>query len=109
MYLGASVSESTDEYLQGVIEELRRRERALSSLEKEISALRFELDRERAELHVLSGHAGAVAQREAFRRSLRERVKAKEQERTHLVEDIKRAQERKQLVEEELSRERSSK
>ncbi len=95
------------QYLDEVTAELRRREGRLGELDMLIASLEFELRQSgmvqgAAAGALLGGNAGAIRAVEAYRKVKRKELNLFRTERQSVLEDIRRAQERRQMIEDEL-------
>ena len=99
-----SEREDLERELQEVLRELGRRELLVAELEKKLVRCRFELEGMEQGRLIRSGEALAVMQGQAHRRSLQKELAALERKRAEAAEDVRRARERKVIVEGELER-----
>ena len=97
-----SQREEAERYLLEIIEELQRREKRLHELDCEIRALEFKLKHISGRKGLLSGDAFQLAAADSFKQSLRGKLRSKMMERDSAQEEVKKARDRRKLVEEEL-------
>ena len=97
-----SEKENLEQEMQGVLQELRRREGVLAGIDQAITSLRFALDQVDPRRALLVGEARMVMQVDARRRQLKADLEKRLKERTQAAEEVARAEARKTLLEEEL-------
>ena len=96
------------QYLEQVLAELKRREIRLSELDALIARLDFDLHQIStsglggAPGALLAGDSNAIRSVEAYRKVKRRELQVFKDERHSVLEDIRRAHERKRMIEEEL-------
>lgn len=100
---GAWDAEEARAYLAEVLKELRRRESALAKARAEVSAVEAKLAALSLSRGLRQGRSLSVASGESYKGTLRKRLLKLRREAAELEEEVRRARERRQLVEEELA------
>lgn len=97
-----SSKDEDERYLEEVVQELRRREGVLRSIEREIEELRHRLEGVQLGKSLRRGDVVRLKSAEEYRAQLKEDLKGKLRKRNEALEDIARAKSRKEMVEEDL-------
>ena len=90
-------------YLERVQKELRRRERTLHHVTEKIAHLEQKLSSLSSQKSILRGHALGVVATERYRAKLRSLLATHTSEHAVAVEDVERARDRKDVIEQELA------